>query len=374
MMGSCRHLRVRQLLCAICVVIVTSSPHATGHSLAKRVAVRGDQPPPPPQPGAIVASLSTSSHIQVIRTKPRVVNRVYTSLNNVTADHQSIRIDWSVLYVADENSYHRRRRRNHRSITDIKRLQWSITLREFANYTTLRESVRDEISLTNTTTHYNKTYSLTFSDLKPNFAYELCISSPESSIADEVLSLYSTRRPDCLERRLNSHILCKELRTRRPLYNTQVAIATAVSSASTLIIVLLVCCCCPRRNSQKNKRPRDKERYQRFSKSSSSSDAASSDMQSTCYRPQVRSKSQDYYINPADLMSISGRNLRVFVRESRRLYIPSKWTTKRQSNLSDCDNARPKRPKSWSPADVTQQQWPSLNGSSVDSASSASIL
>lgn len=359
---------------------------------------RGDQEPPTEVPPRIIASLSASTHIQVIRSKAKsadgfeqaLPSQVFTSLANITVGQDSFYLEWN-LHVdnqEDRISRRRRKRRHETSVPASKQwtFEWSVTAREIGKYQAKGYRIREELTVLK-----NKTYRYSISGLKSATAYQLCLSSTSFPIVDEVLDFVTSQGLEPCQEKASKYVLCKELLTAtekaKPIrasssrISKEVAIATAVSSASTLVIVVLCCCCCPskkkRRESDSKEQP-EAAGYSRFSKvsASSSSEATScsvngsTESSTVCYRPRTRDAGkEDYYINPREIQSINGKNLRVFVRESRRFYIPRKWSTQsaQRNNII-------KRPTSWPHFLADEKPDFHLQNALVKSASSASIL
>lgn len=175
----------------------------------------------------VIASLTATSDIFDNRAHLNSSdNRTVTQMLSVETTPSEVKIKWS-FKVPDGIATRR-----------FSPVEWSIEVREFS------KSYKKVTKVTDKTHNLvPKNYTLIINDLKPRTGYEVCFHSHEFQVIDYESTMIPQRNTQTKECFGSKNIICKEVVTKSDTANN-LALASAISSASTFVVVVLVFCCC----------------------------------------------------------------------------------------------------------------------------------
>lgn len=261
----------------------------------------------------IIASLTANS--DSYNDQPNLnssSSQIFAQFQSVETTDTLLKIKWTLQVP------------NGLGIEDLKKntpLEWVIGVREFTKSNKKVTRVTDRVN-----TLVPKNYTLSINDLKPRTAYEVCLQSQDFDITENEISFLSKKnsQTDCLESR---KMICKEVVTKSDSANN-LALASAISSASTFVVVVLFFCCCVpglkkeegdnasrsffRIRTSDGSNKKDKERKVSETSASAPYQPVSIEDNETDETPK------DYYINPAKIIAITeGSDRKIFVKDRK---------------------------------------------------------
>lgn len=333
-----------------------------------------------------VAAFTAAASIRINQPKPKHIENLQTVLLNITLLATSISLKWKFWVITRT----RVKRLSNAKVTPEKRsLEWVIKLRQYGTLNVNIYHVTDEENSIDDLLVHNKTYNYTIKNLEPLTAYELCIHSKHHTISDSINVVVNSHQS--ITQSNKNYDICKEVVTRSLDSESisNIAIASAISSASTTIVIFVMFCCCRkgrhkrdvRTNTLRQQKYRRNIKYQRIwkwlDKSPQRSCLTTSTNATNSKQHQLNhavipvvNHSDDFvaYINPNDIKCITGKKVRIFSKNPKPLSNYNIPKMRDNITMTSMFRKRYARPNSW-PQIVPKK--PCLKSQSNPSLSSA---
>ncbi len=310
-----------------------------------------------------VGVFTAAASIQINQPKPKHIENLQTILLNITIFATSISLEWKFWVITKTRV---KRSGNASVVPERRSLEWVIKVRQFGTLNVNIYHVTDEENSIDDILVHNTTYNYTIKGLEPLTPYELCIHSKHHTITDSIYTVINSKQSITQSNR--NYDICKEIVTLSSNSDniSEIAMASAISSASTTIVIVVMFCCC-RRGSKRDTKTKSSRQHkhrrsikyqriwkwldkspQRSSLSTSSNGTNIKQFHLNHAIIPVVNHSDDFvtYIDPNDIKCITGKKVRIFSRIPKPL---SNYTSQMRNNISTTSKFKIRygRPNSW---------------------------